>query len=49
MKDKKVLAVLAAALVVLLGGAGFLYNRLSGSVEHDMLAVIFRVNCKNGN
>lgn len=39
MKDKKVLAVLAAALVVLLGGAGFLYNRLSGSVEHDMLAV----------
>lgn len=39
MKDKKVLAGLIVVFVLLLGGAGVLYNRLSASVEHDGLAV----------
>lgn len=39
MKNKKMLAVLLAAFVVLMGGAFVLYNRLSKNVENNVLAV----------
>ncbi len=39
MNQKKSLLILALALVVLVGGAWFLYGRLAQGAEHDQLAV----------
>lgn len=39
MKQKKSLVILALALVVLVGGAWFLYGRLAQGTAHDQLAV----------
>ena len=37
MKNNKILLLLAVAFVVLLGGAYVLYDKLSDSVENDVL------------
>lgn len=40
MKDKKILLGLTAAIVIVLAGAGLLYQKLGKTVEHDTLMTI---------